>query len=199
MPCYSWGIPARACQVGAKLMAIKDSVCRQCYALKGYFRTHRVQRAYQRRLDRYGDHACRRRWIEAMTKLAYWQTVETGEPYFRWFDSGDLQSLQMLRDIAVVCDQTPEIRHWLPTREYGILREYLAMDSPPPNLVIRVSAPLVDGPAPQSFGLPTSTVHSSGASAQGYECPARKSEPVGCGECRACWDGEVGNVGYGLH
>ena len=29
-----------------------------------------------------------------MVKLVYWQAVETGEPYFRWFDSGDLQSVE---------------------------------------------------------------------------------------------------------
>ena len=35
-------------------------------------------------------------------------------------DSGDLQSLEMLEAIAEVARQTPEVKHWLPTKEYGI-------------------------------------------------------------------------------
>ncbi len=60
-----------------------------------------------------------------MVKLIYWQAAETGEPFFRWFDSGDLQSVEMVRDIVAVAERTPEIRHWLPTREYATVREYL--------------------------------------------------------------------------
>lgn len=133
-----------------------------------------------------------------MIKLIYWQTAETGEPYFRWFDSGDLQSIEMLQVIAEVARGTPEIQHWLPTREYAILRSYLRTEMPPPNLLIRVSAPMVDGLAPQSFGLPTSTVHAN-ASPQGMPCPATEQKPANCGDCRACWDPSVENVSYPLH
>ena len=194
MPCYAWGIPAQSCQVGSKLARNEQSACASCYALKGYFRTHRVQKAYQRRLDRAADPE----WISAMVKLVYWQMVETGEPYFRWFDSGDLQSLEMLHRIAAVAELTPEIRHWLPTREYRLVAQYLATDSFPTNLVVRVSAPLVDGPAPQQFGLPTSTVHAQKA-AQGFACTAYDHGPPNCGECRVCWEPAVGNVSYPLH
>jgi hypothetical protein len=194
MPCYSWGIPAQTCQVGAKLMEVESSVCRSCYALKGFFRRSNVRNAYERRLGRSGDP----RWIMAMVKLVYWQTAETGQPYFRWFDSGDLQSVAMFRQIAAVALQTPEIWHWLPTREYRIVREYLRHEHPPENLLIRISAPLVNGPAPRNFGLPTSTVHSADGGS-GYICPARTATPPNCGSCRACWDGEVENVSYPLH
>ncbi len=193
MPCYSWGIPAQTCQIGSKLMQITGSVCQSCYALKGYFRTHRVQRAYQRRMDLYGGP----QWIEAMVKLIYWQAAETGEPFFRWFDSGDLQSVEMLRDIVAVAELTPEIQHWLPTREYATVQEYLRRATLPINLTVRLSALLVDGAAPRHLGLPTSTVHTS--TAPGFSCSARDEEPVNCRECRACWDGEVENVSYPLH
>lgn len=194
MPCYAWGVPAQSCQVGSKLAAVKDSVCAACYALKGYFRMPKTKHAYQRRLDRSDDP----QWVEAMVKLVYWQMAETGEPYFRWFDGGDLQSVEMLRRIVAVAKLTPEVWHWLPTREYRMLAQYLASDSFPPNLVVRVSAPLVDGSAPEQFGLPTSTVHSEKA-AQGFACTAYDSRPPNCGECRVCWDPGVGNVSYPLH
>ncbi len=193
MPCYAWGIPAQACKVGGKLAEVEGSICHGCYALKGFYRMSNVRRAYQRRLDRFGHP----RWVEAMVRLVRWQGLETGLAFFRWFDSGDLQSVRMLQTIAEVADQTPEIRHWLPTREYAVVRQYLARETPPDNLVIRISAPMVDGEPPK-LGLPTSTVH-QGERAEGFTCPAYSQKPARCGYCRACWDGDVENVSYPFH
>lgn len=195
MPCYAWGIPAQTCLTGAKLQEISGTVCERCYALTGYFRRHSVQQAYQRRLDQFADP----RWIMAMVKLVYWQAIEAGTPYFRWFDSGDLQSVEMMRKIAEVARLSPHIRHWVPTREYRFVEEYLLQEVIPENLVVRLSGHMVDGAPPSHLGLPTSTVHSSPTSAHGHLCPARDSSPANCGGCRACWVREVGNVGYGRH
>ncbi len=135
-----------------------------------------------------------------MVKLVYWQAMETGEPYFRWFDTGDLQSVEMLRSIAEVAKQTPEIRHWLPTREYAMVEEFLSTDTVPPNLVIRLSARLVDEVAPSSpTGLPTSRVHSEPDAALGFVCRANGRSPATCGGCRACWSSRIARVSYPLH
>ena len=37
--------------------------------------------------------------------------------YFRWHDSGDVQDLDHLRRIYEVCKLTPDVQHWMPTRE----------------------------------------------------------------------------------
>ena len=195
MPCYSWGIPAQSCITGSKLVQVEGSICQQCYALKGFFRYSKVQGAYQRQLDRSDDP----RWVEAMVKLVYWQTAETGMPYFRWFDSGDLQGVEMLRRICTVAGRTPEIRHWLPTREYRIVEAYLEEEPLPQNLTVRISGTLIDGQAPRALGLPTSTVHVSTPPMGSTVCAARDSDPVNCGTCRACWDERVDNVSYPLH
>lgn len=195
MPCYSWGIPAQTCITGGKLAEIQGSICQQCYALKGFYRQQKVQAAYQRRLNRFENP----QWVEAMVKLVYWQAAEVGSPYFRWFDSGDLQSGTMLQEICAVAAATPEIWHWLPTREYRIVEEYLETATIPANLVIRLSAHLVDRPAPQLRALPTSSVHSSAETAQGMACSAYSSKPAQCGECRACWDEKIQNISYPLH
>lgn len=195
MPCYAWGIPATSCSVGKKLAEVPQSVCASCYALKGFFRTPKVRAAYQRRLER----SSAPEWIDAMVKLVYWQAAETGEPYFRWFDSGDLIDVAMLRRIVAVARQTPEIRHWLPTREYAVVREYLRAETLPANLVLRISAPLVNGPAPQDFALPTSGVHTSEHEPHGTTCTANHSKPAHCGSCRACWQQDVEHVSYPLH
>lgn len=195
MPCYAWGIPAITCITGAKLAKVAGTVCEGCYALKGFFRRHGVQQAYQRRLDQFADP----QWVEAMQKLVYWQAIESGTPHFRWFDSGDLQSAEMLRKIAEVARLTPHIRHWLPTREYRMVQAYLAEQSLPENLAVRLSGHMVNGAPPVHFVLATSTVHSLLVSAHGYICPARELLPANCGLCRACWSKEVKNVSYPRH
>lgn len=194
MPCWSWGLPAKRCKVGGQLANKPGTVCHGCYALKGAYAWSNVERAYERRFE----HASSPEWVPAMVKLVHWQAKESGAAFFRWFDSGDLQSVEMLQRIAEVARWTPDIRHWLPTREHGIVRRYLDSETPPANLVIRLSALRVDSDPPELLGLPTSTVHADEAP-RGYECPAYDVTPASCGSCRACWDGDVANVSYRFH
>ena len=49
-------------------------------------------------------------WVQAMVVLI------DKQPWFRWHDSGDIQSLEHLEKIFEVCRLTPETSHWLPTR-----------------------------------------------------------------------------------
>lgn len=194
MPCHSWGIPATACRAGSKLAEQPGTVCSGCYALKGAYAWSTVAQAYQRRLD-CADHP---RWVEAMVVLVRWQVGYNSAPYFRWFDSGDIQDLEMLHRIAEVARQTPEVSHWLPTREYGIVRSYRETAEFPPNLVVRLSALWVDAAPPSKIGQPTSTVHQDRRPV-GINCPAYRSSPATCGDCRACWDPAVSNVSYPWH
>ena len=83
MPGPAYNLPATECKTGAKLVKVPDSVCEGCYALKGRYNFRNVRLALARRLASL-KHP---RWIEAMTVLI------KGEPYFRWHDSGDLQSV----------------------------------------------------------------------------------------------------------
>ena len=108
MPEGSYNLPATACQTGAKLRLIPDTPCYKCYAFKGnYVRYPAVQKALQRRLKSL-DHP---QWVEAMTVLV------KGKKHFRWHDSGDIQSVEHLKNIFEVCNNTPDTKHWLPTQE----------------------------------------------------------------------------------
>ena len=175
MPGMAYSIPAVRCLIGAKLAKKKGSVCHGCYALKGFYRMPVVRAALERRYQSLSDP----QWVKAMVVLV------SKHQWFRWHDSGDLQSVEHLRKI---CDT----HHWLPTREVTIVRDYLEAHGPvPANLVVRVSSPMVDGPP-----LPypnTSTVVSEGAT-----CPAPQQDNK-CGDCRACWNKEVKNVSYHKH
>jgi hypothetical protein len=108
---------------------------------------------------------------------------------FRWHDSGDVQDLKHLAKIFKVARLTPNIKHWLPTREAWI-QKY--QHRAPSNLVIRFSIPMIDQEASGNWKN-TSTVVTSGAT-----CPAPKQGNA-CLSCRACWDPSVKNVAYGVH
>ena len=181
MPGPAYNLPATECITGAKLQAVPGSVCAGCYALKGRYRFTNVRMALARRLESL-KHP---RWVEAMTALIQ------GEPWFRWHDSGDLQSAWHLKQIFEVCNRTPETSHWLPTREARILN-LMDPDIIPTNLIIRMSSHMIDQP-PVKFWPWTSTV-----STTGYSCPA-KDQGNECGDCRNCWNREVTNVTYPKH
>ena len=189
MPGRSYGISAKLCQVGTKLAQVKGSTCEGCYALKANYSYPSVQKAHEKRAGALSSVS----WADAMI----FQIRREGETFFRWHDSGDLQSLQHLFDIVRIAEALPDVRFWLPTREKGLINQYArAFGAFPENLCVRVSAAMVDGKPPEGFEC-TSTVHEKGA-AHGLECMAytRKNK---CGECRECWDRSVKNVSYRKH
>ena len=181
MPGPAYNLPATECKTGAKLVKVPDSVCEGCYALKGRYNFRNVRLALARRLASL-KHP---RWVEAMTVLI------KGEPYFRWHDSGDLQSVTHLANIMKVCKATPETSHWLPTREAGLMK-VINPAAIPTNLTIRFSSHMINQ-KPVKFWPWTSTV-----STGDFTCPASKQGNQ-CGSCRNCWDREVATVSYPKH
>jgi hypothetical protein len=184
MPGFAYNLPATRCKVGSKLAKVKGSVCHGCYALKGRYRFPNVKEALERR---YKQAMTNKDWVFGMVYL-----INTSKKnVFRWHDAGDIQSLEHLQRIFQVCELTPNVKHWLPTRESVILSNINA-DDVPDNLIIRLSASKVDGPAPKSWPW-TSTVVTKGKT-----CPAAEQDNE-CRDCRACWDKSVKNVAYGKH
>ena len=183
MPGPAHNLPAVACKTGAKLVKIPGSVCAGCYALKGRYRFKNVQDALSRRLQAVQDP----RWVDAMV------TLSKGQDWFRWHDSGDIQSLKHLENIFEVCKRTPDTQHWMPTREAQFLKD-IDPDKVPPNLIIRMSSHMINqGPVKQWPW--TSTVSSQDSE---RTCPAPE-QGNSCQDCRACWDRSVPNVCYGKH
>ena len=181
MPGPAYNLPATQCITGAKLVQIPGSVCAGCYALKGRYRFKNVQDALGRR----AASIMHPDWIDAMVALI------SGHEYFRWHDSGDIQSVEHLKKIFEVCKLTPFTRHWMPTREARFLR-LMDPDIIPSNLIIRMSSHMIDQ-APVTFWPWTSTV-----STKSKTCPA-SDQGNKCMDCRACWDRSVSNVTYPKH
>ena len=191
MPCMGYSLPAQECMTGSKLREVAGTTCSICYAHKGRFRFPKVMGAMYRRLESIREPL----WVSAMAELIR----RTGNGYFRWHDSGDLQSTNHLQKIVDVCLKTPEVMHWLPTREYQVVQRFIIDGGViPENLNVRISAHMVDGPAPAIIGF-TGSIVSSGEPPEGvHTCPA-PLQGGKCGDCRACWDKGVDLVNYHAH
>jgi hypothetical protein len=189
MPGKTYGLPAKECGTGSKLRNVKGSVCYGCYALKGRYVMDNVQTAEYKRLASLTNPL----WTDAMVTLIAKQCAAI--PFFRWHDSGDIQDLEHLGKIVEVAQRTPQVNHWLPTREYKLVKFWRdAYGEFPANLTVRLSAHMVDSDAPTGYGLPTSTVVSDSTET----CPSRNQDNE-CGDCRACWDSDTANVSYAVH
>ena len=196
MPCFGYSISAFLCKTGGKLREVAGSVCSKCYALKGFYRFDNTAKALRKRAEKINDP----RWVEAMTHLLTHRLhlKKKDKSYFRWHDSGDIQSVEHLEKIIAVVKATPQVNHWLPTREIGFLQVYkLRHGAFPDNITIRLSGMKIDGPAPKSaaknLGVLTSTV-----STGDFNCPASLQDNE-CKDCRLCWDRNTENVAYHAH
>lgn len=190
MPGFGYSLPARECTTGSTLRLIPGSTCSICYALKGRYSFGKVKNALYRRLESITAPL----WPQAMAELIH----RTKDGYFRWHDSGDLQSVEHLERIAEVCHATPGVSHWLPTREYRLVQDFMLKNELPENLNIRLSAHMIDGKAPQIIGLTASTVSTKGTPEGSHSCPAPTQDNK-CGSCRACWDRTIPIVDYHAH
>lgn len=198
MPCQSYSLPAQECKTGGKLRNVEGSTCYHCYALKGRYRFGNVKASryhnYEHVMLCEHDAEARADWIGQIVEAI------ANDRFMRWFDSGDLQGVWHLAMIVAVAEAAPHCQFWLPTREHGMVTDYLLdHGSFPANLVVRLSAhmlgkPIVINEAMQAAGVLGSTA----GDAEGKQCDSRDRGGK-CGPCRACWDRNVKSVNYPLH
>lgn len=203
MPWFGWSISAFACKTGSKLRQVPGSVCSKCYACKGNYMFPTVKNAHERRLEALSDERFVAAFIMVLTnlyqrtRLAYEKDgVLVKENRFRWHDSGDLQSLEHLEKINEIALATPFLDHWLPSKEHGIVNQFLKKHgSFAPNLVVRMSAVMTgESFKTRPMGLSFSAVN---VTTELNQCPASQQEGK-CKDCRQCWNKDV-DVSYPLH
>lgn len=191
MPGFSWSISALVCPTGSKLRGVKGSTCENCYAMKGMYRFPNVKQSHERKLEALKTDEFVPSFIFVLNNL-YDKNPEKHK-WFRWHDSGDLQNIEHLVKINDICLATPNINHWLPTREFKIVGDFLKKYDKADNLLIRMSAVMVGQGL--KTDLPYSTVGYDGEEVK--DCPAYSQGGM-CGDCRACWDENI-NINYPLH
>ena len=94
MPGYAYNLPAIHCKTGSKLAQVPGTTCHGCYALKGRYRFPNVMDAMMRRLASIS----RPDWARTMAA-----DINARTSWFRWHDSGDIQSVKHLLKIFQVC------------------------------------------------------------------------------------------------
>lgn len=199
MPCNSFGLPTQHCHTGKKLKDMEGTICNKCYGLRGHYLYPNVQdkleERYQLLISAYEDGTLRQ-WVNSMAFLI---GIE-GRNKFRWHDVGDLQGVWHLDAIVKIAEQTPEVKHWLPTHEPEIVKKYLKHSKHhcfPRNLVVRLSATHFEEEPPIQLAKELG-VQVSGASKTGFNCPS-STQGNKCGDCTACWDKRHFNVIYKRH
>lgn len=202
MPGYSFSTSAKDCQTGGKLQKVKDSVCSECYALRGNYGFDVVQKAMEKRIVATKG--------EFFVLDMVYVLLSLGETWFRWHDSGDIQSAEHLLKIVEIAKRIPQINFWLPTKEFGYVSQVKRkIKKWPANLTIRLSGFKIGGPAPRklarSLGVQVSSVERVKKkevknSIDKVENLCQSSAQGGiCGDCRLCWNKEAFSVTYRKH
>lgn len=162
--------------------------CQGCYATTGFymFKQAKGTREFNR------EDWQRDGWINEMV-----QALENSR-YFRWFDSGDMYSLDLAWKMHTVMLRTPWVSHWLPTRmhKFAKFESVIAHMQALPNVVVRFSSDSVDGSIIP--GATTSTIFSGEVPAGVTECQAYQHDGK-CNGCRACYSKDVQVIGYKAH
>jgi len=203
MPGPSYAISARHCNVGGKLVNKPNSVCSKCYALRLQNFRPNVGQAWETNYQKtlaavWKSTTPANDYVEAMVyQINAAVNRKASAPYMRWFDSGDLINVRHLLIINDIAYYTPHVIHYLPTKEAPIVDLVTRAITLKPNLVVRVSSPMIDQPPLTRFST-TTTVHTKGTDYEGFACPAR-GQGNKCGDCRTCWDPTVSNISYPKH
>lgn len=189
METISWSTSAKDCNTGSKLRKIKNSVCSKCYALKGNYARYakNIEPAMRRRLESINNAS----WVDAMIYIMNNQKQVVNSGLFRWHDSGDIQNLDHFKKIIKVAEKTPQVKHWLPTKESNLIQNYKG--AIPKNLIIRLSGSFIDGKQPKYSHTSTVTTDREKATCRSFE------NGGACGPCVKCWDSSVKNVSYLSH
>jgi hypothetical protein len=187
MPCRSWSLQALdTCPASRNPDGTLVPACSGCYATTGNYRFKNVRAPREHNRDDWK----RDSWVDDMVREL------DNDRYFRWFDSGDMYDVRLARKILEVCERTPWVRHWIPTRmhKFPKFAMVLARLESLSNVVVRLSSDSITGETVD--GSTTSTIATlDTVPSDAVVCEAYTREGK-CADCRACWDKTVSVVAY---
>ena len=163
--------------------------CSGCYATTGFYQfgPAKAVRA-DNRLDWQRD-----AWVSDMVSAL------DSQRYFRWFDSGDMYSIDLAEKMLEVMTLTPWVKHWLPTRmaKFSKFADVIQRMQALPNVMVRFSSDSVDGVFDAQHGsviIPDADNVPDGATL----CRAYQHDGK-CNGCRACYSKDVAVIAYPAH
>ena len=187
MPCRSWSLQALdTCPASRDASGELVDACKGCYATSGNYRFPNVKAPRVHNREDWKRDA----WVADMV-----QELDN-DRYFRWFDSGDIYDVRLARKILEVCEATPWVKHWIPTRMHKFPKFTLVLQrlQSLPNVVLRLSSDSIIGETIE--GPTTSTIATLEDAPKGsFVCEAY-TRGGKCDKCRACCDKGVSVVTY---
>jgi hypothetical protein len=127
-------------------------------------------------------------------------TALSNQPFFRWFDSGDMYTIKLAKKILQIMALTPNTAHWLPTRMYKVDKFTSTLDAMRalPNVSVRYSSDSILGVYVQNYH--GSVIVPTLEDIPGDVSPCLAYENEGkCSGCRNCWDKDIPVIGYIAH
>jgi len=187
----SWSLTALdTCPGSVKADGTLVDACSGCYATTGFYNFGSTKAV---RIDNKLD------W-KREDFVADFITALKKQKYFRWFDSGDLYSVQLAEKIYQIMVATPHVKHWLPTRmaKFAKFKDILAKMSALPNVMVRFSSDSITGE--YTPGVHGSVIIHSAADADDHVTVCGAYEHGGkCNGCRACYSKDVDVIAYPQH
>lgn len=186
----SWSLQARStCPGSTDSDGNLVPACQGCYAVGGNYRFDNVKLPREEnRIDWKRD-----AWVADMVAAL------RNDRYFRWFDSGDVYDVRLAEKIYQVMVETPDVKHWLPTRmhKFAKFADVLARMQALPNVMVRPSSDSVTGDF--VAGLHGSTIVPDTTPREGVTLCHAATNAGKCGPCRACYSKDVPVIGYLAH
>ena len=189
MPCKSWSLEAIAtCPASKGEDGELVDACKGCYATTGFYLMGNAKKLREHNSEDWK----REEWVSEMVYELRNQT------YFRWFDSGDVAWLKLAEKIYQVCEQTPNVKHWIPTRMYKFPKFKAILDklNELPNVRVRFSSDSVEGSFTKEHA--STIIPYADSPTDAFICEAY-SRGGKCGDCRACWHKDVPMIAYVAH
>lgn len=164
--------------------------CQGCYARGGFYRFGAAKQVRAANFDDWKRFS----WTEDMINALSKQT------HFRWFDSGDMYSLELAEKIYVVMACTPHVKHWLPTRmaKFAKFQSIINRMKTLPNVMVRFSSDSVKGEFTPGVHGSTIVPSADTAPENTFVCGAY-TRGGKCGDCRACYDKNIDVIAYPAH
>ena len=126
---------------------------------------------------------------------------------FRWFDSGDIFSVEFIKALIEICNKTKTTTHWIPTTTWNYNEsdkiEFLALLQvlqSLPNVRLRASNPSAEQVLSKDlYPLQSVVVPKLGKSTKElFYCPASLQSGK-CGSCNACYKSTLKTIAYLKH
>ena len=187
--CKSWSLQViETCPAALDEKGDLVPACKGCYATSGAYRFGNVKKVRFDNNEAWQLESFEVDFIQALSK----------EKYFRWFDSGDMYSLALAEKMYFIMQNTPTVKHWLPTRMHKFKKFHNVLERMQglSNVNVRLSSDGINGELIDTkLNSTNSTIIGSNSDYKGFVCPSSLQDGK-CKACKACFNKEVKTVAY---